>query len=417
MTKVRRLTNVLLILFLCLPLAGCWDALPLEQRDIALGIGVDLVEGATGDEPRYEFTFATPLFERDRTYPSQIRTVRAHTMDEAIGVIHHAGPRTLFFGKLSVVLFGRAAAEDGVAPHLNELFSYPELRVNAYVLVAEHTAKEVLLVVPPSGQRVATQLGQMIRRANRQRDTPPTTLNEFATRMLCPGFDVSSGLITPIGSLDPRPSAQKGSAGGGGAPGESGAGGKSGGGTQELQDMQVNKIAFWRGDKMLTEMSLQDTQFLTVANGTANGLLVTLLLPLDERFVPYDPRLVVRVLTADPKWSVSLDQGTPHFELEQGIYLIVENYAGRVDITEQDNADQLIALLEDVFAQNILFALQQPSKYGCDPLGLGQQVRRRFPEQWAPEAWPETLKSAAFSVRARVRVRNFGTGTTGMHPK
>jgi len=393
---MRRLASILLILSVGLPLAGCWDALPLEQRDIVLGIGIDLVEGVEGDEPRYEFTFATPLFERDRAYPSQIRTVRAHTLDEAFGVIHHSGPRTLFFGKLTVVLFGRRAAADGVAPHMNALFSYPELRVNAYVLVAENSAKEVLLVVPPGGQRVATQLDQMIRRANRQRDTPPSTLDDFVSRMLCPGFDVSCGLITPIGSLDPRAPEQKGgSGGGGGAPGESGSGGKGGNGAQELQD----------------------TQFLTIANGTASGLLVTLLLPPDERFVPYDPRLMVRVLAADPKWKVHLDGDIPRLELQQGIYLIVENYSGRVDITEEANADRLVALLEDVFEQNILLALQQPSKYGCDPLALGQQFRREFPEQWDPDAWPDTLKKAEFSVQAKVRVRNFGTGTTGLHPK
>ncbi len=401
----------------CLLLAGCWDALPLEQRDIVLGVGVDLVTDAGVGEPPFEFTFVTPLFGGEKAYPSQVRTVRAHSLGQAVATIHHAATRTLFFGKQAFVLFGRKAAQTGVAQHLNELFAFPELRVNSYVLVAADTAKEVLLTVPPANQRVAEQILQMLRRADRLRDAPPITIADFSSRLLEAGFDPITGLITPIGSLDPRPPETKQDGGGsdasrGGADGQA-----TGGGAATREDMQINATALWQGDRTVGEINLQETQCLTIVNESASGLLLTLLLPPDERLAQEPGLLQLRILSSDAKWQVALIDGLPQFQLEQGIYLTVSNYSGTVDISEAENSELMISLIEQAMAGNIQAALQKVSAVGSDPLALGQQIRREFPEYWRPEEWPNLLPKAHFAVQVKVRIRNFGTEIIGLHPE
>lgn len=411
---MRRAVSSLLIALICLPLCACWDALPLEERCIILGIGIDLIEDAAPGEPRFEFTFVSPLLQESRKYPTEVRVVRAHGFCEAVTMIEHTSARTMFLGKVAFVMFGQAAARAGVVGHINELLVYPEMRLAAYVLTTPGRAKEALTVVPPDGL-ISQHIQNMLRRANRANDLPPTNLDRFSTLITAPDHDPAATELTPIGSIDPRPKENRGS--------ESAGNDNNDGSSQPGQDvgakqeyLQITAIGLWQGDRLQGHVNLEESHYLHLAAGTVRNMPLLMLLPDDDRFTPEDSRILLRVLGSKPDWKLELVEGRPRFHLRQVVNVTLEKYTGSVLLTKPENTLQFRRLMEETISRNTLAVLQKVIDTGCDPLGLGEQMRVQYPAKWDPDRWRQLLQEATVTVETRLNVRNLEILIRGLQP-
>ena len=392
-------------------LSGCWDSIPVEDRNFVTAVGIDY----HSEPPHYLVTFVAPIVDEAQSAPTRIQSIRSTSLAEAFAIASHTDANTYSYGKLLVLLLGEEAARQGISAVLNDLFKHTDLRTQSYVAVTLGTSHELLTTVPPEGQRAGLFIKGMLDRAQMQRDIPPTTLEIFTNRMMTPGMDASTTLLTPIGSMDPRPPDERGGDGGGAGSGTDGQQGGSEG--TPAEDIQIAGKAIWQGDKLVGTMSLQQLQYLSFAQGTAHSLLIQMLLKPDDRFVPETSRLMVLVEKPKPTWETQIIDGIPHFNLKVRTVVDLINYQGTVELTESDNADELEKKLTEAIAQGVMDSLLAVSALGSDPIGLGQFVRIQYPKFWDSKMWTEVIKTARFSVDVKLVIKNIGIDITRFEPK
>jgi len=387
-------------------LSGCWDSLPVESRNLVVAVGVDYLP----ESPHYLVTFVAPIADEDRSQSSRVQSFRSTSLAEAFAIASHADAHVYSYGKLLVVVFGEEAARQGVSAVMNDLFKHTDLRVESYVAVTLGTARKLLTTIPAEGQQVGLFMKDMLDRAKMQQDSPPTTLEIFSSRMMTPGMDASTTLLTPIGSTDPRPPEERGADGGGGDRGGTGQG-------TTAEDIQIVGMASWQGDRLVGTTTLSQQQYFSLAQGTSHDFLVQILLKPDPRFVPETSRIIIAIERAKPSWETQIIAGVPHFSLKVDTLVSLVNYQGRVDLTKDENSEEFMHILSESLKQGITDALLTVSSFGSDPIGLGQFVRVQYPTFWNPKMWTEVLKTATFSIEVKLGIKRIGIHITRFEPK
>ncbi|MBT9156411.1 MAG: hypothetical protein DDT37_01396 [Firmicutes bacterium] len=151
--------------------------------------------------------------------------------------------------------------------------------------------------------------------------------------MMTPGLDAITAVVRPIGTLDRRQAG--GNDGGGGGSPEAAP-------RAPQEDVQIVGAAIWQGDVVVGELTLPEAQFLYVAKGVADRLLVNVKFPPDARFFPVDNNMILSIESVAATWRLDLAQGVPAYTLQLTVRLSLHNYAGDVDLSKEENS----ALLE-----------------------------------------------------------------------
>lgn len=414
MAKRGRTLITILLCGTLLLLTGCWDSIPVENRAIVLALGIDYLP----EPPHIEVILVYPLVEDTRKRPSNVHVIRGKSVSEALATWHHAEESFLSLAMTTVVIIGEEAARQGVVSHIHDLYSFPDLRTAAQVIVAGGSARELLTIVPPESQRIALHLQGTIERGLFQRDLPRSTLADFVMDAVTPGIDPLTGLFGSIGTLTPT-ERDTGSEGGGGQDAQQQQGSASSGNTtsEEKEDVQILGASLWILDQMAGSITLQELQHLLIAGGEAGRMQSIVLLQGDEHFTDGNDQVGVLFERASARWVVSMVNDKPHYDLHLDIRLSLSAYQGKTDITESDNLRELEKTLSAAFEQNVTRTLQYVSSQRSDPLGLGQRFRVQFPKLWNPEGWREQLAEATFAVQAQVQMKNIGIHIKRLEPK
>jgi len=407
--------RLLALLVLSTLLSGCWDALPVERRAFVTALGVDWLP----EPPHYNVTIVHPLMDERRARENRVLTIRANSVSEALTVWNHTNGQHLSLAVLGTLVIGEDAAKQALSPVINDLCSYPDLRLGAYVIVTRGTAQELLSVQPPAHQLIAVHLRSLLDRAIFRRDAPHSTISEFTTHMMTPGMDAITALVSPIGTLDRRQAGKQAAAAepdGQQAGGGGGGGGGNGGEAAPQEDVQVIGAAIWQGDKVVETLTLPEAQFVYLAMGKANRLMVNVMFPPDERLFPKQSAMVLSMESVTANWSLEMVQEVPHYTLRLQVRLSLHNYAGDVDLSKKDNSALLEKMIGDVLRQNTLQAVQKVAATGGDPLRLGQLMRRQYPELWNSKEWRNKIQTAQFTVKAEAQIRNIGLELLRLEP-
>jgi Ger(x)C family germination protein len=405
---------LLALLVLSTLLSGCWDALPVEKRAFVTALGVDWLP----EPPHYNVTIVHPLMEERRMRENRVLTIRANSVSEALTIWNHTNAQHFSLAVLGTLVIGEEASKQALSPVINDLCAYPDLRLGAHIIVTRGTAQELLSVQPPAHQLIAVHLRSLLDRAIFRRDAPRTTISAFITHMMMPGMDAITALVSPIGTLDRRQAGKQAAAAApnGQQAGGGGGGGGNGGGTPPQEDVQVIGAAIWQGDKVVETLTLPEAQFVYLAMGKANRLMVNVRFPPDERLFPKQSAMVLSMESVRANWSLKMVQEVPHYTLRLQVRLSLHNYAGDVDLSKKENSALLEKMIGDVLRQNALQAVQKVAASGGDPLSLGQLMRRQYPKLWNSKEWRNKIQTAQFTVKAEAQIRNIGLELLRLEP-
>ena len=152
---MKKKVSIFLILLLFLfALTGCYDASSIEDAYYVVALGIDQNKN---ESYNISIQIAKNTDNKSSLGSSQssaynIYTVEAETVDSAISIFNNYLNKKINLSHCSAIIFSEELARQGIGHLVNSLANHDEIRPNAYVLISDEDAINILENVSSSGE-------------------------------------------------------------------------------------------------------------------------------------------------------------------------------------------------------------------------------------------------------------------------
>ena len=399
--------------------SGCWDRRELDDQAFVLTIGID-----KGPQNQLLVTFRIAIPSKAGLGPgggtsgpgsvakqaSLLTTIAAPTIPAAMALASGYIDRDLNLMHTKTVLFGETYAKDGIAPVLNLLTRYRELRRNIFLGVTKGYAYEFLAANEPDLEKSFAKWWEGVKMMeSSQAIHPGTQLNEFLNDL---ESDSRAGIMMYLAvnkqaknkdakNLKIPPDFAKGtlSVKAGDIP-------RIGGDPSEIVGTAV-----FKGDKFDDVLNLVETRSLLMLSGDMKKALYSI--PDPEKKNNYiaveikqgSPPKIKVTITGDQiliKEALSLEGDL--LDIQSGI-----NYAAYFNKQTELNRS-----VEAVIKQRAESMLNRLQSRGIDIVGYSDYAKRNF---WTEQDWKYFNWVKKYPTAKIVLDVNFNLRRTGMQGK
>ena len=377
---MRRTLKMIVPLLLSLLLVGCIEGQVIEKLGVVNARGIDLAEG----EDLLETTLVVFQFSAQSEEITNIVSGKGKTVDGAVEDAEHASVFRLAPGKLKLSLYGKDMAEEGILPLLDSQARDPRLPDLMLLAVSQTTAKEVLSV---DGEQLPADIGQflhgLIENHSTDHNVPRKTLQDFLRIY----YDIGQDNVLPL---------------------------------FEIQDglPKLGGIALFKADKMVAELSNEETILINLMDRTVKERMLELSLPI-EPFKDYLEERENRKPEKEVEIAVFIKKGKSQTKLIDEDNLIFEtNTKMELRLLEQSagiilNDAHVIDILEkeikkDVEARFEKF-LSKLQALESDPFGYGRYYKSsQKGKDLTREEWREKFPSIDVKFNVDVEIIRHG---------
>lgn len=409
MRRSSTLSIKLFLIVVCISplLSGCWDRQEIEERAVALGIGIDQAEPDAqkqeGEISHLRGTLPAPRTGMIRVtvqiaVPGRIplgpggggggggaaggggqNTVWVvegvgHTIDDAFNNIQQRISSPLFFGHLRIIVVSETLARKGIR-NLNEYFRRnPEIRRMTWMLISKGKA-EALMKASPQLERVPTlYLLSTLDQSVKIGRFPNDFLGMFWSASSAKGQE---GFL-PYAAL------------------------------KSEDTVEISGLAFFRDDKLVgVTKPLEIPLYMGITGLNPAGGQAFVQLPGTSEYILFGARTRKSVIQPEMK------NGKPIMKIN--IFLegnILEKSNDQVELnskiikeTEQELAKRATKAYEDL--------IKKTQEQGSDIFGFGELVRAKKWQYWNREIktkknWQNMYKELSFEVSVQTRIRRVG---------
>jgi spore germination protein len=329
MMKKKSLIILFSILFL---LAGCIPKQIIDKIQLIHAIGFDELP-----DHKIKGTITYPIFNPDGTVRSE--TLSAESTSRFIrSKLNTKSPKTLTTGQLRIVLFNDRFAQKGILEIVNSLYRDPNVGNRLYMAVANGSTNEILTGKYTAESLPSMYLTEMIEQNILNENLPKTNLHLFLYSFYGEGIDPFLPLVRA-----------------------------------DKNTLQLEGIALFKDDKYVGKINHRESfPFKILVEKTKTGHYEVELKKGKKK-----GHAVVRNINGTTSYKVRKVDGVPEFEVKMKILGEIHEYPPWLNLEEKHN----IELIEKTFkkqvekdAKKIIAKFQ---RLQIDPLGLGDQVRRR----------------------------------------
>ncbi|WP_432405215.1 Ger(x)C family spore germination protein [Wukongibacter sp. M2B1] len=134
------------IIFLLLFLTGCWDYKDINERTIALSIGVDVVNDNIEFSGEMAKLVSTSGDNQQKAQTQGVYNLLSYGKDFEEARIHYdaVSPSPVFLGATRVVVLGEKFAKQNIEPYLNRINKFYDYRKTLLVIVSREPPRELL---------------------------------------------------------------------------------------------------------------------------------------------------------------------------------------------------------------------------------------------------------------------------------
>jgi Ger(x)C family germination protein len=404
-----------LILIICITsvmLTSCYDSNEVDDLLHVIIIGVD-----RGVTDRWRLTVQFPTLKESTGGSTSsggqgsgkasyaTLTVDAPSFFTGVDILNTALPRRLNFMHTTVLVISEEMAKSGMlGEFLAPIIRFRQIRRSMHVYVSKTSAMDFVKESEPIvGTALSKNIQIMFKESSFTGFYPHVTLNDFYDEM-------KSTYRQPTVTLAALSSGKSFKQEGEKFQGEFKTGGEYYAGGLPLKrenKMEFFGVAVFDGDKMVGQLSGEETRLMQMADGEFKMGFFTMQDPLEPSLiVPFDVRK-----SGDPAVKIQLDGNKPviHLKVElEGDLLAVQS---RVNYEQPD----LKQILERAFERQIkdgLDKLMEKSKnLKTDIFGFGQIAARQFPtiQEWEKYNWLEQFQNAQITTEVKFTIRRTGT--------
>lgn len=187
MTKVRK-TLFVTILGIPLLLTGCWDVKNIENLNIPIASGYEIVRNTDTGTKRMETFGVFPVLYENAPKKTIVDIIQSEHIGEARSIrMQHLGGE-LSLGGIQTVVLGSNLAREGVRNALNIVLRTAQMKGTVTIAVAEDNIKDIFAVEPDNYPDVGVYLKVLLDDAFRLSFIPKSDLHHVSVAMYTPGW-------------------------------------------------------------------------------------------------------------------------------------------------------------------------------------------------------------------------------------
>ncbi|MBD3922534.1 Ger(x)C family spore germination protein [Paenibacillus sp. PR3] len=389
---MKRCAVMLIVVFLLLPLTGCWDRRELNELAIAVGLGIDKV----GERYRVTAQVVQPsevaTSKGSAGYSTPVTTYRASgvTIFEAIRKMTTISPRKIYAAHLRVVVIGEELAREGIAEALDLLSRDYELRMDFYVIVAKETkAEDLLELLTPLDKIPASKIYNSIQVSEKAwAPVSAVTLDMFIRDYESKGKNPVLSGIKATGNEEK---------------------GKQKSNVEKLQPdarLRNNGLAVFRYDKLIGWLSEEQSKGYNYIVNRVKSTVGHVPCPSG------DGNIALEIIHSKSRMKTEVRNGKPKLTVDLRVEENVGEVMCQADLTEKSVIDALEReaeqSLRDIIERTIKTGQE---KFHCDFFGFGEALHRSNLRVWKQmeNDWEEHFVDASITVNAKVVIKRTGT--------
>lgn len=178
----KKISIILILLVFLFSLTGCYDASSIEDAYYVVALGIDEYQNNLYNISIQIAKSKSSSGSSDSSQSSAytIYTVQAETIDSGVSVLNNYLNKKINLSHCSAIIFSESLAKKGIGHIVNSLANNDEIRPNAYVLISNQKAIDVLENVSNSGENFSARFYEyIINSADYAGYTTPTTFAQF----------------------------------------------------------------------------------------------------------------------------------------------------------------------------------------------------------------------------------------------
>lgn len=369
---MRRCRQVILV-FLCLLVAGCWDMDLLRDARLVVLVGFDVAENerlittvVTRETPRGG--------EEQGQLVNAIHSAVSNTPRQGRMLVDLGVPGHFRAYKNQVILFGEERAKRDLYPVLDVFYRDPKNNISARMAVVEGTASEVMKLNIVESLLVAEYIDNLIESMEEVSKVPVANVQLVCPVLLDPGQDFALPLLQKIG-----------------------------------EEVKVSGTALFHGHHLSGKLNpSESTMMLLLADEAGQQARFTY--KVDPGAVENPANylnLDVNKEQYERDVRVSLKEGRVDVYIRMKLRVSVNEYA-RDDFENEKNVRRLERQLGEGLEKQAQETLQKLQQARCDYLGIGRHLIAFYPEVWKKKKWSRDYGKVHFHPQIEVEILDSG---------
>ncbi len=399
-----------LILLLLVFTFGCWNRVELSRLGLLAAVGLD--KGQPPDAVRLTLQLIRagevkpPAMGGGSSPAVWILSVGGSTVFDAARRAALQSSREIRWSQAYTVVIGEEMARDGIAPFLDFINRYRELRDLIWVLVTKGEAEPVLKAEHELEKIPAKAMDSMVKASYATSFVPAVRLHDFCLALSAEGQEPFAPGIEVI-PLEETPSAEDTEGGD-----RSGVG--SGGQGKQRFTFRLRDTAVFLGDRMVGWMDDRETRGLLWVRGEVKNGIIVVRSPGSEA-----GDVSLEIIRAHGKVTPQLKEGRLVVRVEITEEGNLEEQLSSGDLTKPEMFSQLEAAQSQAIAAEIQASVDKAKELGADVFGFGAAVHRRYPQLWKElgTRWSDEFRALPVEVSVKAKLSRFGLTTTATWPR
>ncbi|MCM3718194.1 Ger(x)C family spore germination protein [Fictibacillus phosphorivorans] len=345
--------KIILLASILILLAGCVPKEIIDDVQLIHAIGFDeLPDG------NIQGTITYPIFEQDGKVRVEYLSAVSHTSRFLRSKLNTKSPKTLAAGQLRIVLFNHKFARKGILDIMNSLYRDPNVGNRLFLSVVEGNTNKLLTNEYTATPLPSIYIMELLEQNIKSENLPRTNLHVFLYSYYGEGIDPFLPIIK-----------------------------------SEKNSLQLNGIALFRDDKYVGRINHKESfVFKILLEGSRTGNYEVQLKKGKRK-----GHSVIRNIKGTASYKVKKVNGVPEFNIKLKILGEIHEYPPWLDLENKQNIQLVEKTLTKEINKDAKKIIAKFQRLNVDPLGLGDQVRRRE-KNWVFKRFKEQYPDMKISV-------------------